>query len=319
MVAAHIVHYAGIALGVALSSGGVAIGQGLAGGGGLDAMSRQRLGHGPVQRALLLCLVLIESGGIFALITGIMFMLVDPATITWAMALGTMGANLCIGIAACSVGWALGKVAQGATEALSRQPLHHTKIISLMIMTQIFLEAPSVFAFIIALLIRARVSLSLSLMEGWQMLFVGLLVGLGTIGPAAGQALFSRETCRAVGRNISMYDRIFSYALITQGMVEAPVIFCLIMGLFIFATTIVQTPLGEAIAALSGVVSVFSLSAVGAAVGNGLAGASAVRCMAESPAQHPNLFRLALLAQSIIETAVVYSLIVGFLLFARCV
>lgn len=313
-----LLHYCGIALAVSLSAFGVALGQGLAGGSADEAMSRQALAHSPVKKGLLLGLIFIESGGIFALVTAIMFFMQGTDGITMPMARATFAACVCVGIAASVVGYALGRVSQQGYGAIARQPLLSAKVTQLMIMTQILLEATSIFAFIMAILTRARLSPSLTDMEGWQLFFGALMVGLGAIGPALGQALFSSAACRAVGLNMGMYGRIFSYALITQVIVETPIVFSVIMGILMSMKHIGTTPLFEACAAMCGAVIAFSVGSIGASRGCGNVGANAVLAMARRPMEHSSVFRTALLSKTIIETSVVYSLIISFLLFNCC-
>lgn len=313
-----VLHYMGIALAVCLSAFGVALGQGMAGGCATEALSRQELGHSPVRKGLLLGLIFIESGGIFALVTAIMFFVQGTDGLTMPMARATFGACICVGIAAAVVGFSLGRVSQEGYAAIARQPLLSVKVTQMMILTQILLETISVFAFVMAILIRARLSPTLTEMQGWQCFFGALMVGLGAIGPALGQARFSSAACRAVGLNMGMYGRIFSYALIAQVIVETPIVFSVIMGMLMSMKTISVTPLFEACAAMAGAVIAFSVGAIGASRGCGNVGANAVLAMARKPVEHGSVFRTALLSKTIIETAVVYSLIISFLLFTRC-
>ena len=317
-VAAFLLYYVGIGLAVCLSAFGVALGQGLAAGSGALAMSRQELAHSPVRKGLLLGLIFIESGGIFALVTAIMFLLRGTEGLTMPAALAVFGACLCIGVAAAAVGFALGRVAQEGYGAMARQPFLANKITTLMILTQVLLEATAVFAFVMAIVVSMRITPDLTEMQGWQLFFGALMVGFGAVGPAAGQAVFSSASCRAVGLNMGMYNRIFSYALITQVMVETPMIFAFILGILISMKNIVHTSAFEVCAALTGAVIVFSIGSFGASTGSGNVGAKAAVAMAEAPDEHSNIFRMAILSQSIIETAVVYSLIIAFLLLTRC-
>jgi len=319
VVAAEMLHYAGIVLAMAFSACGVAYGQGYAGGWAIVATTRQDLAFIPVWRALLIGLAFIESGGIFALVLSLLFVKGYSFTPTVASGLAVAGAGAGIGIASWIVGIASGRVVAAATGAIARQPFFAEKVLQLMMLAQILLEAPAVFALVIGITIYSKITAGMSLIFGWQLFAGGLLIALGSIGPAIGQAIFSSAACRASGVNIKMYPRIFSFALLTQAIIETPIIFCLLLAILLIIRTISVTPLIEGVSLLMGSTIAFGFGCTGAAVGSGYVAARAVTLMVQEPKQYTILLRVTILCQAIIDTALIYSLITAFLMIKQCV
>ena len=65
---AHIIYLVGIALCITLGAGGVALGQGYAGGVAAEGDARQAAAHVPVRQGLLIGCAFLESGCVFSLI-----------------------------------------------------------------------------------------------------------------------------------------------------------------------------------------------------------------------------------------------------------
>lgn len=308
--------YGAIVAAMALSALGVALGQGIAGAHVSQAMGRQLLAAPPSQRLLFVGLAFIESGGIFALVVTLLLLYGSPADLTLGQAVAQLGAGASVGLAASVVGIASGFVMQGAVESTARHPFFASKILSFMLLAQALLEAPAVFAFIISLLIQTQVTGGgvTSIISGVQLLFSGLIISFGAVGPAIGQSLFATAASRAIGVNPEMYSRIFSFALITQALIETPVIFALLFSLMVMFKVISGVSVYNVFASLLGAALALGFGAIGAAGGSGRVAAKTVMSMAHQPEQYSFLLRVAFLCQAIIDSALIYSLITGFIL-----
>ena len=319
MVVGIFLYYVGIALMMALSAFGVAFGQGLAGAGGVAGLSRQRLAFPPVRRALFLGLLLIESSGVFALLLALLYITNVKWTPTLASGLGVLGAGIGMGLAACVVGIASGKVVAAAVRAMGRQPFYASKIQNLMVITQGLLETPAILAFLIGIVIRTKLSPTMTVISGWQLLASGVLIALCAVGPAIGQSIFSSKACEALGIDPTMHPKILQFAIVTLALIETPIILGLLLSLMIMIKTIAVTQLTLAVAMVMGGVFAFGLGSIGAAVGSGYAAAGAAMSMVKTPENYSELFRLAIGIQALIDTAIVYSFIIAITLFLRAV
>lgn len=315
---AALIYFGGAALCIAIASGGVAIGQGYAGGISTEGSARQTLAQGPVRQSLLIGCAFLESGAVFSLIVSILTLFAAPELSDYgAMTLGI--AALSMGLIAGVVGLVSGAVVSAALQSIARQPVDAGRIMSLMLIAQILLEAPMVFMFILTFLVKNFVSPDMSLLYAIQLMGGCLVLACGAIGPAIGQATFCRSVCEAVGLNISMYGRIFSFSFIVQAMIETPIIFSLLVCLMLmFSTPLADVSAYDLIGTCVGVVCATSFGSAGAAIGSGTAASRAVMCMAQNEEGATGIARLAIFCQAIIDTAVIYSLIISVLLIKTC-
>jgi F-type H+-transporting ATPase subunit c len=311
---AALIYFGGVALCIVLGAGGVALGQGYAGGVACEATARQQLAQQPVRQGLLIGCAFLESGCVFSLIVSLVYLLGTPeGGLLGSMVFGV--AALCMGVVAGVVGAVSGTVVAQALQAMARQPHESGKIFSLMMIAQMLLEAPMVFMFIIAFLIKSWVTAGITSLYAVQLIGGSVIFAAGCVGPAIGQARFCRAVCEAAGLNIGLFSRLFSFSFIVQAMIETPVIFALLVSLMLMLMAPLQsTPLVEFAAVCLGVVFGIGMGSTGAAVGSGRAAGRAAISMAMVAEQASSVARLAIFCQAIIDTAVIYSLIISVLL-----
>lgn len=314
MITPHLLHYLSAALALSVASIGGGLGQGLAGASSIMAMRRQPLGNNNIFRAMIIGLALIESGIIIALVMTLITLFSAHQDLTWAIAISEIGISLAIGVAAAATSLASSYVVKAATESISRQPFFSQKIITLMLLAQSIIEAPIVFAFIISLLIRANFSPSLELIDGIKYLAAGILMALGSIGPSIGQALFAHSACTSIGLNKRAYDKIFPFALLSEAVIETPMIFCLLLSLIILY--IPTVPTNEVLQGTSIFIAAFTLGigSIGTAIGIGHVTARSCYQISQEPSNYSIIVRTTLLVEAFIESAVIYAMIVALLL-----
>lgn len=317
MIAA-LLHYLGIMICLAFAASGVALGQGIAGGTAIQSLSRQELSLSPIRRALLVGMAFLESGSIFALVASFIYLFNMPFEPTVASGLAVLGAGIAMGISACVVGVASGRVVAAASQAMARQPLQAHKITSLMTLTQMLLEAPAVFAFILCFLVRSKLTPDMSIGFGVQLCLAGIVLGMSSIGPAIGQSIFAANACQAVGLNIDMFARIFSFSFIIQAIIETPIIFALLLSLGMVMMPLGHVALSTLVPALVGATCAFGLGSLGAAIGSGVVAARSVAGMVAEPSQYTVLVRTTLICTAVIDTALIYSFIIAVFLFRSC-
>jgi len=315
---APLLYFLGLVGCIALGAGGVSIGQGYAGGFATTALARQYAAHGPVRRALIVGLAFLESGCVFSLVITLVF-LFNPGVplASWgAMVLGA--AALSMGIVACVVGAASGAIVAETMGALARQPFEGASVVTFMMIAQILLEAPTIFMFIIAFLVKSWVVPALGSMQALAYMGGCLVFAVGCIGPAIGQAHFCSNIAKAMGINFDLYPKLFSFSFIVQAMIETPIVFALLVSLMLLFSGpgIAATPV-EMAALCGGVMAAIGFGSAGAAIGSGRIASRAALCMAAQPEHATTLARLAIFCQAIIDTAVIYSLIISVLLIKR--
>ncbi len=312
-----LVHYLSAGVAVVLSSFGSAIGEGIAGHGAIEAMRRQPMGTHQNFRTLLIGLALTESGGILALVLSLMLLFTAPAVITWGIAWAHLGIACAIGLSALAVGICSSFAVKGACESVSRQPFFGQKITTIMLLMQSMIEASVIFAFIIALLIRAHITPDMTTYEGLKLTAAGCAIGFGAFGPSIGQAFFTYSASRSVGLNRKSYQNIFAFSLFNQAIIETPIIFCLLV-----ATLLIYRPLSLAqplysLCSFSAAAVCMGLAALGTGIATGYVASRSCYQMARPGSQHSTIVRITLLAQVFIESAAIYALIISLLLIIR--
>ncbi|HRN78104.1 MAG TPA: ATP synthase F0 subunit C [Candidatus Dependentiae bacterium] len=309
------IHYSTIALTVGITSIGVGIGEGIASRAALDAMNTQPRASGNIMRAAILGMALIETAAIMGMVISIMLLL---GTRTVASGFYADLAELGIAFAICISGMVLGFVsalpAREACFAIARQPFFAQHIMRFMLITQSLLQSPIIFGFIVATIIKYQSVNATTLSDSLRLISSGLCIGLGSVGPAIGLALFAQSACHGLGSNPRAYNKLFSFTLISQTIIETPIIFAFVISmalLFLVPTTNISDI--YAIALLAAAIST-SIGTVGPGISSGRTAASACHQIALNPESHSILSRISMFAQGLIETCAIYAVLISFLL-----
>ena len=310
-------HYLGIACAMLLGAIGTGIGQGIAGIGCLAAIDRQVLGREQSFRALLIGLALSESGAIFSLVIALVLFTGNPATLSLGMGLAELGMGLVIGITAAAAGIASGYTVRFACMAIVRQPFFSQKILTVMLLIQSIIEAPVIFALIIALLIKTIGHNMLPYHEGWKLLGAGLATAFGSIGSLIGSAILAKSACTSLGLNPNAYKRIMPFTLLCLTVIQTPVIFALLISFLLLYITGLSKTLFVAIICNMAAACTMGIGSIGTGIANGFVAAKGCRQIALNTTIYPIILRVTLLSQAVIEASVIYSFIIGLLLIIR--
>ncbi|TET05985.1 hypothetical protein E3J79_03515 [Candidatus Dependentiae bacterium] len=308
-------HYGTIASIVAINSLGVGIGEGLASSAALDAINLQPNSKYEISRTAILGMALIETAAIMGV------------TISFILLLGTRNTAypLCAGIADLGIalaislpGFAIGIVsalpAREACLAIARQPFFAQRILRFMLLTQSINQTPIVFGFIIAMFINTQAASCTNLIASIRLLATGICIGVGSIGPSIGLALFSRRACQGLGINRKAYNKLFSFTLISNAIIETPIIFALIIALMIlFITDISNATAIKGISLLSAAICM-GIGTISVGISSGITAAAACHQIAKKPELHSILSRVSMFSQGLIDTFAIYALLIAILL-----
>lgn len=312
MLIAQILHYSAAFITLILAVLGGGIGQGIASFATIDAINRQPCSYNANFRALVIGLALIESGIIIALVTALMIIFsVQPLTL--GVAIGELGIAVAIGFAGGAVSIASSFVVKAATESIGRQPFFAQKLMTVMLLSQSIMEAPVIIAFIVSLLIRNRINANPEVLFGLQGLAAGIATGLGSVGPSIGQAIFTQKSLQSIGINKNAYNKIFSFMLLLEAVIETPLIFCLLVSLIILYRPLDGALIGDALVLITAAVTI-SLGALGTATGIGYTASKSVQGVAENVDLYGILLRTTLLVVAFIESSIIYAMIIALML-----
>ncbi len=286
----------------------------------LDAINRQPNARMDITKAAILGLALIETSALMGTVFAFLLLLFTKQNVqTLYAGLAELG----IALAICLPGLVLGIVssfpAQAACIAIARQPFFSQKILRFMLITQSLIQTPIIFGFIIAFFIKDQAVVAGTLRESFRLIASGLCIGLGSIGPAIGLALFAKAACQGLGINRKAYNKLLSFTFISQAIIETPIIFSLVISvslLFIMPKTVDENIL-EGIAMLAAGLCM-GIGTIGPGISSGQTAASACLQIALNPENHGVLSRLSMFAQGVIETCAIYAILIAFgLLFFR--
>lgn len=315
---AEFIHYGTIALVAAINAVGVGIGQGLTSAAAIESINRQPSAHSEISRTAILGMALIETSAVMG--TFMAFLLLRGTHD------GGENGNFYIGIAELGIGFAisisgfvLGLVsalpARAACFAVARQPFFRQQIIRFMLVVLSLLQTPIIFGLIIALMIQGQAADITTMRDSLRLIASGLCIGLGSVGPAIGLALFARTACNGIGINRNAYTQIFSFTLISQAIIETPIIFSLVVSialLFLVPSIAEENMLNGITLLAAGLCT--GIGTIGPGISSGRTAAAACKQIAIKPEIQGSLSRVSMFAQGLIETSAIYAVLISFLL-----
>lgn len=311
MISPELLHYIAAILGIGLGAVGAGLGLGIAGFGVQEAMVRQPTGNAESFRILVIGLALIESGAIVALVTTLTTLFSGTNNITFEYAFAEVGIGLAVGIAAAAISIASSFVVKASAQSIARQPFFSSKILTFMLISQSIIEAPVIFAFIVALVVKSHLSVDITMFESIRLFSAGLIMALGCIGPSIGQAIFAYAACTSIGMNKKAYSKIFSYALLNEALIETAMIFCMLVSFMIIYFQF--TPGAEYTQAIQCLIAAVTLGigSLGSAAAIGHVASRSCYQIALDPETYGSMLNSTLLSCAFIEASMIYALIVA--------
>ncbi len=308
-----LLHFGTIALTVGINSIGVGLGEGLTSRAALKAMDQQPSAQNDIARVAILGTALIETSAIMGVTIAFFLLLGNPSpTRSHAANIAEVGIALSICLSGFVIGLASSFPAREACLAIARQPFFADKILRFMLITQSIIQTPIIFGFIIALFIRSQAPGVETIPQSLMLIAAGLCIGLGSIGPAIGLAIFAKNACRGLGMNRKAYNTLMSFTFISQAIIETPIIFALTIALmFVFYAT---TP--TLLTSIAWIAAAFcmGIGTLGPGIASGKTAASAVHQIALHPEQYSSISKVSMFAQGLIDTCAIYTFLIAILL-----
>ncbi|BDC34889.1 hypothetical protein Noda2021_08470 [Candidatus Dependentiae bacterium Noda2021] len=310
---AGIVHYLAIALTVSLNSAGTGIAQGIASGAAIKAMDIQPSAKENITKTAVLSAAFMEGASIVGVVIAIMLFMDTNVTqnpiFTDLAKIGIIAA-ICLPGLAVSLSSAI--PVKQTVFALARQPFFSQKITQLMILTLSIIQTPLILGFIVAMFIKNQAPVAMTLSDSFRLMGSGLCIGIGSIGPAIGLALFAATALQGLGVNRAASNKILTFTFISQAIIETPVIFSLVIALALLLTgTPVDLVKGVA---LLGAGLCMGLGTITPGISSGRTAAAACKQIALNPANYDLLSKTSIFAQGVIDTSAVYALLIAVVL-----
>lgn len=223
------------AFAVGLASIGVSIAIAQAGKAAVEGVRDQPMYTSRIHLFMLIMITLVETPLIFSFIVSLMVIKSLTPEMTSFEGFKMAASSLAMGIGALGSGLGQSFFTRKACRAISYDKNGYNKTLSFSLICQALLETPSVFCFLIAMLLFNR-SVSPSLLyfhEGWLFLIAALCVSIGSIGPSIGIGMVGGAGIDDAAGDPKRYNRVLATTFLYQVVIETSCIFALIVSLFI--------------------------------------------------------------------------------------
>lgn len=307
-----LINFITIASLVGVISLGVAFGNSISAMAAIRAIYIQPRAHKEILKASLLGIVLSETSAIIGFVMAIILLGTksNPAYHDYIIY-----SKLGIFFAICIPGFIIGLISSQPVKyaciSIARQPFFSSKILNLMFLTLTFIQSPIIFGFIISLLINFKAASITSYADSIRMISAGISLGLGSIGPTIGLAVFAKSACHAIGINRNSYNKIFTFCFISEALLETPMVFALITSLLLITSTTSTTLYSVAMIASALCV---GISNIGAGISSGKIASVACQEIALNQNSYSIVSRTSLIAQGLVDSVAVYGWLISLLL-----
>jgi F-type H+-transporting ATPase subunit c len=305
-------HYGTITLTTALPLIAATISQSRLSAAVTDAVNRQPQAEALIKRVYYTALFLMETSAIISVMIGLLLFFRLPTN--YYDALAETGIIFAVGITGTLVGGLSYWTASQSLYAATRQPDLGPKVITLTLMLMSIMQSPIIFGLLVALFIHNQAVGITSLGHAVRLIAAGFALGIGSIGPSFGLALFGSSTCNALARYKNSYNNLFSFAFVSQAMIEGPILFALIVSFILLFAVRLHPHETIAITRVMAAAISISLSTLGAGFASGYVASKASQEIAAHPELTTMLSRTSQIGQALIDTAPIYGLLIAMLL-----
>lgn len=302
------------ALAILMTAISVGMSQGITNNAALTAINIQPQAQDDIAKLTLLGTALIETAAILAVfMSALLFLDQGQPTHFLYSELSKIGIGLAIGLSGFVIGLASSGPAKEACLAVARQPFMAPKIFNFMLITLSIIQTPLILAFIVALFIKNQAQYAASLADSFRLIASGFSIGVGCIGPAIGLSLFATAAVKGLGVNRNAYNRLLIFTFISQAIIDAPIIFSLLISLILLFSSIAPDHVIGGVNLLAAGICM-GLGTLGPGLASGRMAAAACKEIAQNPDSYSLISRASIFGQGIIDTMAIYSLLISILL-----
>lgn len=308
-----LIFFGSLALTLILNVTGVALGQARIGQATIKASDTQPQIQQTLSKTSIIAMAISETACILSLtfIIILLFRTNIKAPHFQFMAIAQSSIIFALGIAGCLVSFYSSFPAVHAIYAIAQQPFFASKILNVMLVSLSIIQSPIIFGFLIMLLINAQIESVTSINNALRLFSAGLCIGCGSIGPIIGQGLFAKSACTAVGINRNVYNRVLSFALLSQTLIETPIILALVVSLLL-----IFSPIPSDLRTIAFVMAAIcqSIATLAPGISSGRIASTACKQITVPGANSTTLQLTSLLAQGLIDSSAIFGLLVSILL-----
>ena len=285
---------------------GVSFGQGKAASSALLAITIQPALKKEINRAMLLGLALIETAALLGLLISVIIIKNYNFSIISAISIILLSfLNFLFGF----------KSTEPVVEsclAIARQPFLQSNIIKMMLLSISFLLTPVIFSLVISLIIKYQSINNLS--QDLRLLAAAISLTLGSIGSIISMSKLNSNVCYMMGYNRRSFKKLFRFALISQAMIETPILLSLIVSLIII--NINSASIANGIIIISAGLCTGICCLVSGLESGKIAAQGAIE-IGKNPNLSPQISNTSMLSQCLLDAFAVYGLIISILMLIK--
>lgn len=229
--------------------------------------------------------------------------LLHYGTIALAAAINALGAGIGSGMTSLA-----------ALDAINLQPSAKAEIIKASVLGMALIETGAIMGVSIALILLLGTEGYTSTYAGIAESGIALAICLPGFFIGLVSALPAQQACLSIARQPFFSKKVLRFMLITQTVLQTPVVSGFIIAIFIRNEIPHVTTLSESLRLLASGLCI-GLGSVGPAIGLGYFARTACRSISVNRDAYGKLMSFTLVSQAIIETSIIFSLVIAILIF----
>ena len=182
----------------------------------------------------------------------------------------------------------------------------------MMLLSISFLLTPVIFSLVISLIIKYQSINNLS--QDLRLLAAAISLTLGSIGSIISMSKLNSNVCYMMGYNRRSFKKLFRFALISQAMIETPILLSLIVSLIIISINSASIANGIMIVAAGLCTGICCL--VSGLESGKIAAQGAIE-IGKNPNLSPQISNTSMLSQCLLDAFAVYGLIISILMLIK--
>lgn len=222
-------------------------------------------------------------------------------------------ASLAIGLAVLGAGIGLGIAGFGTLHEMMRQPLSHTHCFRAMLIGLALIESGAIIALVMTIILLIGAFDTITWPIALAELGIALAVGIAAAVIGIASSFVVKTATQAIAREPHFAQKIITLMLVTQSIIEAPVMFAFIIGLIIRYNIIATLDLAVGLKLLV-IGTAMGIGCIGPTIGQSMLASAGCFALGHFKHSYTRLFPFTLLGQAVIETPVAFCLLFSFLL-----
>ena len=213
---------------------------------------------------------------------------------------------------------AFGALGQGmgafsAIGALSRQSTGRGEIFKSMIIGLAFIESGGILALVLALVMLFGIDIPISWSIAVAEIGIALMIGISALVVSFASSYAVRSSVISISRNPLFAQKILTLMLISQSLMEAPVVFSFVIGL------IIKSQFSEVMTIFTGIkffaaTGVLMFGCIGPSIGQGIFAKASCNSVGLNESAYNKLLPFSIINGAVIQTPLIFALLMSILI-----